>query len=268
MVHFCAVGVVLLGARLTAGVIGLSSSDGTCADWYQSRRTAPTMFSLNRTTCRRSPRQRDRGQIRTPPKAERGCDGANFRVSITPAGEGPPGIKNFPLTPPTKYIAAHEAAIELGLSVSRVLRLCQHGLIRGAWKKNYKWAIPSPVVRLDRPWPDRCVRLEEAARELEVTRRRVWQLCQLGRIQGARLVLGRWAIPSPVERLDVRPDGCLDLEEAAKELGVTRQRVWELCQLGRIQGARVILGKWAIPSPVVRLPPSPLSRSRPRTHPP
>ena len=104
-----------------------------------------------------------------------------------------------------------------------------------------------------RPWPDSCVSLEEAARELGVTRRRVWQLCQLGRIQGARLVLGRWAIPSPVECLDVRPDGCLDLEEAARELGVTRRRVWQLCQLGRIQGARLVLGRWAIPSPVERL---------------
>lgn len=171
------------------------------------------------------------------------------------------------MSTPTKYIAVPEAASELGLSVSRVLRLCQHGLIQGAWKKNHKWAIPSPVVRRDRPWPDGCVSLEEAAKELGVGQQRLWKLCTLNHIQGARLVLGRWAIPFPVVRLDVRPDGCLDLEEAAKELGVTRQRVWELCQLGRIQGARVILGKWAIPSPVVRVPPCPLSRSRQRTHP-
>ena len=157
--------------------------------------------------------------------------------------------------------------MSLACPLARVLRLCQHGLIQGAWKENHKWAIPSPVVRFDRPWPDGCVSLEEAAKELGVGQQRLWKLCTLNHIQGARLVLGRWAIPSPVVRLDVRPDGCLDLEEAAKELGVTRQRVWELCQLGRIQGARVILGKWAIPSPVVRVPPCPLSRSRQRTHP-
>ena len=243
----------------------MSSSDGTCADWYHKKRTAPMLFSLNRTTCRGSPCQRDRRQLRTPPKTGGGRDGVYSPVSITPEGEGP-RIKDFSLSTPTKYISVPEAAIELGLSVSRILRLCQHGLIQGAWKRNHKWAIPSPVVRLD-VRPDGCVSLEEAAKELGVGRQRLWKLCTLNHIQGAHLVLGRWAIPSPVVRLDARPDGCLDLEEAARELGVTRQRVWELCQLGRIQGARVISGKWAIPSPVMRLPPSPLSRSRPRTRP-
>ena len=64
---FVQVGVVLLGAGLTAGVTGLSSSDGTCTDWYQKKRMAPTLFSLNRTTCRRPPCQRDRHQLHTPP---------------------------------------------------------------------------------------------------------------------------------------------------------------------------------------------------------
>ena len=158
------------------------------------------------------------------------------------------------MSTPTDYITLHEAAIELGLSISRVRKLCQRGLIRGAHRNPYRWVMPSPVVRLDGR-PDGCVSGKEAARELGVTSKRVWDLCKLGRIQGARLISGKWAIPSPVVRLDVRPDGCMGLGEAARELAVRRQRVWELCQLGRIQGARLIRGKWAIPSPVVRLPP-------------
>ena len=164
----------------------------------------------------------------------------------------------------TRYISLHEAAIELGLSTGRTVKLCQRGLIQGAWKEDYyTWVIPSPVVRLDRLWPDGCVTTGQASKELGVRRQRVWELCTLGLIQGARLVAERWAIPSPVVRLDrPSPDSCVGLEEAAKELGVTRQRVWELCHLSRIQGAHLILERWAIPSPVVRLPPP--DRSRPR----
>ena len=169
----------------------------------------------------------------------------------------------------TRCVAIDEAAIQLGVSTNRVIKLCQRGLIRGAWKKDYyTWVIPSPVERLDRHWPDGCVTTGQAGKELGVRRRRVWELCTLGLIQGARLVAGRWAIPSPVVRVDrPSPDRYVGLEEAAKELGVTRQRVWELCQLGRIQGAHLIIERWAIPSPVVRLPPPDRSRRRRSTNP-
>ena len=103
----------------------------------------------------------------------------------------------------TRYISLHEAAIELGLSTGRTVKLCQRGLIQGAWKEDYyTWVIPSPVVRLDRLWPDGCVTTGQASKELGVRRQRVWELCTLGLIQGARLVAERWAIPSPVVRLD------------------------------------------------------------------
>ncbi len=44
--------------------------------------------------------------------------------------------------------------------------------------------------------------------------------------------------------------------EAAKQLGVTKQRVCTLCRTGRIAGAVLVANTWAIPKAFVVLPPS------------
>ena len=50
--------------------------------------------------------------------------------------------------------------------------------------------------------------------------------------------------------------------EAAELLDLNESHVRRLCGEGKIKGARIIGGRWAMPSPVERLPGNPLGRPR------
>ena len=52
---------------------------------------------------------------------------------------------------PDGFVTAAEAAEELGISLSRIARLCQQGRIKGAQKFARVWLIPTPVKRIRAP---------------------------------------------------------------------------------------------------------------------
>jgi len=57
-------------------------------------------------------------------------------------------------------------------------------------------------------------------------------------------------------------DEWITVPEAARRMGVSRQRVLKLCVDGRVQGARKIGHRWAIPegAKIEELPPNPTPR--------
>ena len=104
---------------------------------------------------------------------------------------------------------------------------------------------------------EKLVSAVEAAQELKISPRGVRSLCKSGRLAGAQLIGGSWVIPSPVARVSMSDlAGCdddedwLTLSDVARRLGVTRSRVHQLLQGGRLVGARQFSGKWFVPSPV------------------
>ena len=95
----------------------------------------------------------------------------------------------------------------------------------------------------------------EAAKELKLDKTHVTRLCREGQIEGAELFANVWFIPTPVVYWRAKPPGYVYARDAVIELGVTRGRVHQLCQGGRIEGAKMVGGRWVMPSPVKRLPP-------------
>ena len=49
------------------------------------------------------------------------------------------------------YITARQAALDIGVSYSRMRQLLKEGRIRGAIKPQRDWLVPSPVEMLPRP---------------------------------------------------------------------------------------------------------------------
>ena len=94
----------------------------------------------------------------------------------------------------------------------------------------------------------------EAAEKLGVHWSWVRHLCQNDRIKGATKLGKSWMIPDPPVVLNRFKGNLVTTPEAGRQLGITRQRVVELCRLGLIVGANRDSGTWAIPTPVKRLP--------------
>ena len=51
---------------------------------------------------------------------------------------------------PTGFVTPTDAAEELGLTLGRVLQLCEAGSIVGAEKVGHRWRIPYPIKRIPR----------------------------------------------------------------------------------------------------------------------
>ena len=49
------------------------------------------------------------------------------------------------------YITARQAALDIGVSYSRMRQLLKEGRIRGAIKPQRDWLVPSPVEMLPQP---------------------------------------------------------------------------------------------------------------------
>ena len=94
----------------------------------------------------------------------------------------------------------------------------------------------------------------EAAEKLGLTPGRVRQLCQSGRIHGARKFGNGWAIPYPIKEVGRVPAGFTTPTDAAEELGLTLGRVLQLCEAGTIVGAEKVGHRWRIPYPIKRIP--------------
>ena len=95
---------------------------------------------------------------------------------------------------------------------------------------------------------------KEAARELDVDSSYVRQLCGQDRIRGAKKLGTAWMIPSPVVVLSILGDTTsMTPAQAAVELGMTRERVRQLCKAGSIEGAKRVSGTWSIPTPIKRI---------------
>ena len=62
-------------------------------------------------------------------------------------------------------------------------------------------------------------------------------MCIEGKIEGADHHGMMWINPDPPSRIDAIPDGHVTFTQAAKKLGVTRQRVYELIKADRVEGA-------------------------------
>ena len=91
------------------------------------------------------------------------------------------------------------------------------------------------------------ISVKQAAEELGVTEVRVRQLCQQGRIQGATRIGWRWVIPRPIAiRQGSRgpvgasrsPAGYLTATQAARYLGLSRQRIYQLSEAGQLLPAK------------------------------
>ena len=94
----------------------------------------------------------------------------------------------------------------------------------------------------------------EAAEALGVSRCWILRLCQQGRVKGARKLGRAWMIPAPPVLLGrFRHRGQVTTGEAAKILGIGRQRALALCKLGDLKGAAFKGKFWEIPFPIVRL---------------
>lgn len=94
---------------------------------------------------------------------------------------------------------------------------------------------------------------DEAAEEVGVQSRTIRHWCQNGQVEGAQKFGGAWMIPSPVTVKQFAEDGFLSTEEAAKIMGITRQRLMQLCYAGAIVGAEKRGRLWAIPFPIRRI---------------
>ena len=105
----------------------------------------------------------------------------------------------------------------------------------------------------------RYVTVAEAADEVGLTESYIRRLCREGRVRGAERFGKSWMIPTPVTVYSVIESqtggraGLIGATEAAAVLGITRQRVIQLCRAGGIKGARKVGRHWAIPTPVERV---------------
>lgn len=111
----------------------------------------------------------------------------------------------------------------------------------------------------------------EAAAALNISNQRLRLLCSEGRVRGATQVGRFWRIPAPPEIVPflVAETGLneelLTAAQAAQVLGLSRERVSDLCRRGRIRGAVRAGRNWAIPNPPEILPGQP--RGHPRREP-
>ena len=99
---------------------------------------------------------------------------------------------------------------------------------------------------------DSFVTVEEAATETGYHKSHIRLLCRTGRIEGATKVGRDWMVPMPLD-LRVVPIGFVTMADAARELGISRHRVKQLCEAGSLVGARKVGKRWEIPSPVHRV---------------
>lgn len=117
--------------------------------------------------------------------------------------------------------------------------------------------------------------VNDAAAQLEVHTSYIRQLCRTNRIEGAQKWSGTWMIPLPVVVLPTALDQQATEEPkrypkevnpcgAAKELRISRQRVLQLCQSGRIENCYKAGSEWRIASPVAysRKPRGPVKGSK------
>ena len=94
---------------------------------------------------------------------------------------------------------------------------------------------------------------EQAAHKLGKSSAWVRHLCANGRVQGATKHGNSWMIPDPPVLLGRVRQGNLTATEAANLMGLSRQRVIELCKIGGIEGAAMQNGIWSIPYPIKRI---------------
>ena len=155
----------------------------------------------------------------------------------------------------TEYITVQEAADELGKDRNNMYGLLNEGRIQGARKSGWEWQIPRPVVLLP-PSPTRdegFLSVQEAADELGKGLKHLYSYLLAERIQGAHKVNGEWQIPSPVVLLpppSSLKEGFLSVQEAADELGVSPDKMGNLCREGLVIGAYKEGWFWQIPNPV------------------
>ena len=110
------------------------------------------------------------------------------------------------------------------------------------------------------------VTIQDAAREMNVTPRWVRHLCETSRLRGARQFGSNpnapWMIPSPVVQLTkAQAKGednshILTAPQAARILGISKARIYDLLKQGRISGAYLSGNTWVVPFPIIRLPAS------------
>ena len=94
---------------------------------------------------------------------------------------------------------------------------------------------------------------DEAAAEVGVNPRTMRNWCQNGQVEGAVKFGTSWMIPSPVRVRQFSEEGFVSTEEAARFMGISKQRVIQLCHAGAIIGAEKRGRLWAIPFPIKRL---------------
>ena len=96
---------------------------------------------------------------------------------------------------------------------------------------------------------------KQAAEKLDVSSAWVRYLCQQGRMKGAEMLgVAGWMIPDPPVLLGKRGDvDCVSAPEAARIMGISRQRVFDLCMEGKIKGAAKKGRFWEIPYPINRI---------------
>ena len=110
--------------------------------------------------------------------------------------------------------------------------------------------------------------IQDAAREMNVTPRCVRHLCEHRQLKGAKQfgsnTNAQWMIPSPIVQLtkaqalaqalgeDDAP--IVTIQDAARILGLTTKRVYDLLKQGRISGAYRSGNTWVLPDPIIRLP--------------
>ena len=105
-----------------------------------------------------------------------------------------------------EFITIEQAISALGLGPSMIRRLCGQGRIAGAEKVAGAWRIPFPPVILpEHGYEGEYMNASEVAEWKGITRQRVSELLNMGRIKGARKIRGRWAIPTPVEITESPP---------------------------------------------------------------
>ena len=111
----------------------------------------------------------------------------------------------------------------------------------------------------------RWVSAKQAAEKLGLSSARVRDLCQQGRVKGAQNLGEAWMIPDPPVLRKIGDHDYVTAPEAARILGISRQRLFQLCMEGKIKGATQKDGyHWSIPFPIQRLrgPPGPRPRSQ------
>ena len=98
---------------------------------------------------------------------------------------------------------------------------------------------------------------KQTAEKLDVSPARVRDLCQRGRVRGAKKLGMAWMIPDPPVLLgkmgNLGGSDYVTAPEAARIMGISRQRLSDLCTEGKIKGAIQKGRYWSIPFPIERL---------------